>query len=500
LRTALALWRGPVLADFAYEPFAQPAIARLEELRLAALERRIDADLRLGRNGTLVGELEELVAAHPLREQLRGQLMLALYRAGRQAEAVGLYHEGRRLLVDELGIEPSSELRELASRVLRQDTSLAADGSAEAGPEREIRNPYKGLHAFIEADAEDFFGREQLVGELVARVADERFLAVVGPSGSGKSSVVLAGLVPEIRARGWKIAVMTPGAYALEELEAALLRIAVNPPSSLREQLEADELGLLRAVKRVLPDDGSDLLLVVDQLEEVFTLVEDDERRMHFLSSLELAVRDPRSRLRVVATLRADFYDRPLLHRGFGEVMRNAVETVLPLSPDELERATASPARRVGVTLEEGLLAQVVADVVEEPGALPLLQYALTELHERRDGSTSHAGGVQGDRRNLRGDRRPSGGPLRGTGRRRPRGCAPALPAPGHARRGRGYPSAGRADRARLARRRSGPARARDRRVRGRAAALLRPRPPDRGADGRGSPPPPSRTSRSIPS
>jgi DNA-binding SARP family transcriptional activator len=106
LRTALALWRGPVLADFAYEPFAQPAIARLEELRLAALERRIDADLRLGRNGTLVGELEELVAAHPLREQLRGQLMLALYRAGRQAEAVGLYHEGRRLLVDELGIEP----------------------------------------------------------------------------------------------------------------------------------------------------------------------------------------------------------------------------------------------------------------------------------------------------------------------------------------------------------------------------------------------------------
>jgi DNA-binding SARP family transcriptional activator len=253
LRTALALWRGPVLADFAYEPFAQPAIARLEELRLAALERRIDADLRLGRNGTLVGELEELVAAHPLREQLRGQLMLALYRAGRQAEAVGLYHEGRRLLVDELGIEPSSELRELASRVLRQDTSLAADGSAEAGPEREIRNPYKGLHAFIEADAEDFFGREQLVGELVARVADERFLAVVGPSGSGKSSVVLAGLVPEIRARGWKIAVMTAGAYALEELEAALLRIAVNPPSSLREQLEADELGLLRAVKRVLP-------------------------------------------------------------------------------------------------------------------------------------------------------------------------------------------------------------------------------------------------------
>jgi WD40 repeat protein/DNA-binding SARP family transcriptional activator len=387
LRAALALWRGPVLADFAYEPFAQPVMGRLEELRLAALERRVDADLRLGRDGTLIGELEELVAAHPLREQFRAQLMLALYRAGRQAEAVGLYHEGRRRLVDELGMEPSAELRDLASRILRQDASLAAEVAAQAGVEHELRNPYKGLHAFLEADAEDFFGREELVAELVNRVSAERFLAVVGPSGSGKSSVVLAGLVPAIRARGWKIAVTTPGAYPLEELEAALLRIAVNPPSSLREQLAADELGLLRAVKRVLPDDGSELLLVVDQLEEAFTLVESDEQRAHFLSSLEVAVGDPRSRLRVVATLRADFYDRPLLHRGFGEVMRDRVETVLPLSPDELERAIAAPAKQVGAVLEEGLLGRIVADVVDQPGALPLLQYALTELHERREDS-----------------------------------------------------------------------------------------------------------------
>ena len=343
LREALALWRGPALADLAYDSFAQPAIGRLEELRLSALERRIAADLQLGSNGTLVGELEELVGAHPLREQFRAQLMLALYRGGRQAEAVGLYHEGRRLLVDELGIEPSPELRELASRILRQEASLAADGAPAPGGEAELRNPYKGLHAFLEADADDFFGREQLVADLVERVVAERFLAVVGPSGSGKSSVVLAGLVPEIRARGWNIAVMAPGAYPLEELEAALLRIAANPPASLKEQLDADELGLLRAVKRVLPDDGSELLLVVDQLEEVFTLVEDEERRARFLSSLELAVRDPRSRLRVVVTLRADFYDRPLLHRGFGEVMRDRVEPVLPLSLDELEQAIAGP-------------------------------------------------------------------------------------------------------------------------------------------------------------
>ena len=388
LREALALWRGPALADLAYDSFAQPAIGRLDELRLTALERRIAADLQLGSNGTLVGELEELVGAHPLREQFRAQLMLALYRGGRQAEAVGLYHEGRRLLVDELGIEPSPELRELASRILRQEASLAADGAPARGGEAELRNPYKGLHAFLEADADDFFGREQLVADLVERVGAGRFLAVVGPSGSGKSSVVLAGLVPESRARGWNIAVMAPGAYPLEELEAALLRIAANPPASLKEQLDADELGLLRAVKRVLPDDGSELLLVVDQLEEVFTLVDSEDRRQRFLSSLELAVRDPRSRLRVVVTLRADFYDRPLLHRGFGEVMRDRVEPVLPLSLDELEQAIAGPAKRVGATLEEGLLGRIVADVVDEPAALPLLQYALTELHERREGST----------------------------------------------------------------------------------------------------------------
>ncbi len=394
LREALALWRGPALADLADAAYAQLAIGRLDELRLTALERRIEADLRLGRDRALIGELETLVAAHPLREQFRAQLMLALYRSGRHAEAVGLYHAGRRTLVDELGIEPSAQLRRLASLILRQDGSLDAPAGQRASPARAGRNPYKGLHAFAEDDAEDFFGRDRLTSDLVARLGSERFLAVVGPSGSGKSSVVLAGLLPAVRAGAipgsarWKILVTTPGAYPLEELEATLLRTAVNPPPSLIEQLAADELGLLRAVKRLLPDDGSELLLVVDQLEEVFTHVDDESRRVHFLSSIERAVRDPRSRLRVVATLRADFYGRPLVYRDFAGLLRDRVETVLPLSPDELERAITGPAGSVAVELEEGLLARIVADVVDEPGALPLLQYALTELYERRSGGT----------------------------------------------------------------------------------------------------------------
>jgi DNA-binding SARP family transcriptional activator len=124
LRDALSLWRGPALADFAYESFAQTAIARLEEIKLAAVELRIDADLALGRHDGLIGELEALVAAQPLRERLRRYLMTALYRSGRQAEALDVYKDARRALVDELGIEPSPELQELEGAILRQEPGL----------------------------------------------------------------------------------------------------------------------------------------------------------------------------------------------------------------------------------------------------------------------------------------------------------------------------------------------------------------------------------------
>ena len=270
------------------------------------------------------------------------------------------------------------------------------------------RNPYKGLRAFEEDDADDFFGREALTEHLVDRLARTRFLAVVGPSGSGKSSVVRAGLVPALR-RGslegserWQIVFMFPGAYPLEELEAVLLKATPAQPSTLIEQFEEGERGLVRALKRILPDDDTELVLVLDQLEEIFTLVEDEARRVRFLALLERAVNDPKSRLRVVTTLRADFYDRPLLYSGFAELLRDYVEALVPLTPDEFERAIARPAQRAGVAFEPGLLSEMVADVANEPGALPLLQYALTELYERREGAVLtrdayHAiGGVSG--------------------------------------------------------------------------------------------------------
>ena len=124
LRSALALWRGPPLAEFAYNSFAQAEIARLDDLRLVALEERIEADLNRGRHSVLIGELEALIAQHPWRERLREQLMLALYRAGRQREALEAYKHARRAFVDELGIEPSRELQRLEQAILRQDSAL----------------------------------------------------------------------------------------------------------------------------------------------------------------------------------------------------------------------------------------------------------------------------------------------------------------------------------------------------------------------------------------
>ena len=131
LTEALALWHGPALADLDEEQFARLEAARLDELHVVALEERLDAELQLGRHAALVGDLEALVAAHPLRERLRGQLMLALYRCGRQAEALEVYRAARLALADELGLDPSPELQELERRILRQDPELAPPDEVE---------------------------------------------------------------------------------------------------------------------------------------------------------------------------------------------------------------------------------------------------------------------------------------------------------------------------------------------------------------------------------
>ncbi len=258
----------------------------------------------------------------------------------------------------------------------------------------EAPNPYRGLRAFQEGDQAYFFGRTTFIERLLERLQQPgnaaRFLAVVGPSGSGKSSVVKAGLLPKIRQNAipgsadWFIVEMFPSIHPFEELEAKLRFLAVSPTTELGHLLHTEN-GINHAVQSILPEDDNQLLLFIDQFEELFTLTSEAERTT-FISALLAALESPQSRLRVVITLRADFYDRPLNYLSLGDLLRKRTEVVLPMTDQELRETILPPAENSGAIFEAGLVERMIADVAKEPGGLPLLQYALTELYDRREG------------------------------------------------------------------------------------------------------------------
>ncbi|MDX6676863.1 MAG: hypothetical protein QOE31_915, partial [Solirubrobacteraceae bacterium] len=249
LGDALALWRGAVLADLVYEGPARSEIARLEELRLQALEDRVEAELALGRHRDCVGELEALVAAHPLRERARAQLMLALYRCDRQSDALDAYREGRRLLVDELGLEPGPQLRELEGAILRQDPALAVQDARS----RARRN--------LPAPATALVGRQSELAELVALLrGDARLVTLTGPGGSGKTrlSIEVADALLPAFADGVHFADLS--ALREPDLVAGTILAALKADpgdGGLSEELLAEHLCERR------------LLLVLDNFEQV---------------------------------------------------------------------------------------------------------------------------------------------------------------------------------------------------------------------------------------
>ncbi|RMF76640.1 MAG: hypothetical protein D6737_19790, partial [Chloroflexi bacterium] len=274
------------------------------------------------------------------------------------------------------------------------DLSQTGEYTLELTALLEPENPYKGLQSFDEADADTFFGRDAFVQQLLDHLSQDgeaaRFLAVVGPSGSGKSSVVKAGLLPEMW-RGmlggsemWFVTTMTPGAAPFDALEKALLRVAVHAPDDMTTQLRQDAHGLRRLIEQVIQAVDTEIVLVIDQFEELFTLVASEAERALFLESLTNAIRTADSHLRIIITLRADFYDRPLLYPVFGQLIHQHTQVILPMTPEELDAAIRGPADTANLVLEDGLVAAIVNDVHQQPGALPLVQYALTELFERR--------------------------------------------------------------------------------------------------------------------
>jgi WD40 repeat protein/DNA-binding SARP family transcriptional activator len=412
LREAAALWRGPALEEFADRPFARADIARLEEMRLAAIEERIGADMDLGRHADVVAELENLVAAQPLRERLRAQLMLALYRSDRQAEALQVYRETQHMFGEELGLDPSPELQRLEHAILAHDPSLdwtAPASAATQEPPAAGEPPYRGLEYFDVDDAPRFFGRERLTARLVERVRAARLLAVVGASGSGKSSLVRAGLVAAMNRdgpAGSRAYVITPTAHPLEALALGLsaadstLRSTAALIDDLAGEPRTLHLVALRLAGREHRHEGDGILLVVDQFEELFTLCRDELERTAFVANLMTAVAMG-GPIGVVITLRADFYAHLAAYADLRSAVASEQEYIGPMTVDELRRSIIGPAEQGNWRLDAGLVDLIVHDLDDAPGALPLLSHALLETWHRRRGREltvegyGEAGGVR---------------------------------------------------------------------------------------------------------
>jgi WD40 repeat protein len=270
--------------------------------------------------------------------------------------------------------------------------------------------PYRGLRVFAEEDAGLFFGRDGEVQRLLEKLKSSRFLAVLGASGSGKSSLVRAGLVPRLRAGAiadgdrWHVYVLRPGAEPLTALAAQLAKL--QPGQAMQATLDLlarDRRSLHLAVELALADRpaGERVVVIVDQLEEIFTLCRDELQRRQLFATLLEATSAPGGRTVVIVTLRADFYGRCAHYPEFAQLLTAHQMLIGPMDVDGLRQAIQEPARCVGLTLEDGLSDTILADVAAEPGALPLLQHALLELWKRRRGTLlslkdyRESGGVQ---------------------------------------------------------------------------------------------------------
>ncbi len=269
--------------------------------------------------------------------------------------------------------------------------------SFEDVPPAPGEQPYKGLAYFTEADADNFFGREELSDDIVARLQHTPFLVVIGASGSGKSSLLRAGVVPRLRQQNWLIRIMTPTSRPLQRLANVLTEddSALTAADELRAELASNPRILYLAANRMLGQtNATHLYLVIDQFEEIFTLCRDETERRAFIDNL-LAAAAEEGEITILIGMRADFYGETAQYEGLRTLVSQHQELIGPMRQENLVRIIAEPAKRGAWQLVEGLVEQILEDAGGEPGQLPLLSHALLETWELRRGTVMTLGGYR---------------------------------------------------------------------------------------------------------
>ena len=350
LDRALRLWRGDPLTELLDWMPGRLEAARLDELRRGAEEDLLQARLDSGLHHDVVSEAVVLAGEQPWRERRWELLALAQYRSGRQRDALASIRTARRALGNELGLDPGSGLVELERAILSQDPSLAADHDARA---TSGSCPWMGLVSYDDEHRDTFFGRKEDVKECLRRLEDSPLLVLVGPSGSGKSSLMKAGIVPALRSQGYDVVVLTPGA---------------DPRASLASARS---------------EAGEDAALCIDQFEEAFTGAAGGSGLAAWLGQVAgCAGSRP-----VVLTLRSDHVAGLVASPELAALAERGMHLVAPLAGDRLRSTIEGPARVAGLRLEPGLVDLLLRDATDEPGALPLLSHALAETWKQREGT-----------------------------------------------------------------------------------------------------------------
>jgi WD40 repeat protein/DNA-binding SARP family transcriptional activator/energy-coupling factor transporter ATP-binding protein EcfA2 len=431
LMESLDAYQGELLPGFYDEwvTLERERLRALFEQKMQRLLERLAADERWA---DVLAWAERWIALGQRPEPAYRALLLAYGALGDMSKVAATFERCVAALRDDLGIEPSEQTLALYERLRAggvagkgATTPTSPHPTAEPAPPDDDapapgQPPFQGLQYFDEADADNFFGRERLTAKLVAHLRMHALLVVVGPSGSGKSSLVRAGLIPALKhgepvfdgtlppegSARWPVYIITPTAHPLETLAVSLSRDSesVSAIATLMDDMARDPRSLRFTIRRAVElGAAAPRFLIVDQFEELFTLCRDEAERQAFVDSLLGAAAPEHSGLlKLVIALRADFYAHCAQYANLREAVATAQAYIGPMSAEELRRSIEEPAQRGGWAFESGLVDLILRDVGDEPGGLPLLSHALLETWKRRRGRTltlkgyAECGGVRG--------------------------------------------------------------------------------------------------------